>query len=210
LRLLEFSSYSDLVIANTLGRHKENRIMTWHHLNGIYHGQIDYILVPVRFKSSVYTGRTRTFPRPDIESPHDLVMMTFKLKLRRMTKPQYTRLKFDLEKLHDPLIAEEFKATIGGKFGPLLIYDENSDLESNIKTFEEATIQTATEILGKKKTMKKPWITNEIFNLCDKRRELKEKKKHCSDAKKEYSKTTSKEGNDKGQRKLDYRAVCRN
>ena len=77
--------------------------------------------------------------------------------------------------------------TIGGKFGPLLIYDESSDIESTIETFEKATIETATEILGKKKHVKKPWITNEIFSLCDQRRVLKEKKKNCPIAKKEYS-----------------------
>ena len=71
LRLLEFANYNDLVIANTLGKHKKSRTMTRHHPNGVNHGQIDYILVPNRFKSSVYTGRTRTFPRPDVASPHD-------------------------------------------------------------------------------------------------------------------------------------------
>ena len=54
------------------------------HPNGSNEGQIDYIPVPHRFNSSVYTERTRTFPRPDIASPHDLVMMTFRLRLRRM------------------------------------------------------------------------------------------------------------------------------
>ena len=188
LRLLEFANYNDLVIANTLGNHKKQQIMTWHHPNGANHGQIDYILVQTRFKSSVYTGRTRTFPRPDIGSPHDLVMMTFKLKLRKMAKPQYTRLKFDLDKLQDPLIAEEFKAAIGGKFGPLLIYDESSELETNVETFEKATIETATDILGKRITKKKAWVSNDILKLCDKRRELKAKKKNCSVAKSEYSK----------------------
>ncbi|XP_068734478.1 uncharacterized protein [Montipora capricornis] len=188
LRLLEFANYNDLVIANTLGKHKKSRTMTWHHPNGVNHGQIDYILVPNRFKSSVYTGRTRKFPRPDVASPHDLVMTTFRLKLRRMAKPQYTRLKFDLEKLQDPLVADQFRASIGGKFGPLLLFGNDSDLESNIETFENATIETANEILGKKTSKKKAWVTSEVLSLCDKRRDLKEKKKSCPQAKKEYSK----------------------
>ena len=90
LRLLEFANFNDLVIANTLGKHKKKRRMTWHHPNGFNQGQIDYILVQNRFRSSVFTGRTRTFPKPDIGSPHDLVLMSFKLRLRRMAKPQYT------------------------------------------------------------------------------------------------------------------------
>ena len=104
--------------------------------------------------SSIHTGRTRTFPKPDIASPHDLVMMTFRLKLRKMTKSQFTRMKFDLEKLKDPLVAEQFRATIGGKFGPLLIFDDISDLEENVELFEQSTIETAAEILGKKTNKK--------------------------------------------------------
>ena len=53
--------------------------------------------------------------------------------------------------------------------------------------FEQSTIETAAEILGKKINKKKPWITTDIFNLCDKRRDLKSKKKSCLEAKKEYS-----------------------
>ena len=144
LRLIEFASYNDLVIANTLGKHKKTRTMTWHHPNGVNQGQIDYILVPIRFRSSVYTGRTRTFPRPDIGSPHDLVMTCFRVKLKRMPKLQYTRLKFDLDKLKDPLVSEQFEAAIGGRFGPLLLFDNDSDIDTNVDNFEKATIETAT------------------------------------------------------------------
>ena len=41
-------------------------------------------------------------------------------------------------------------------------------------TFNTAVTETASEILGKQK--KKPWITAEILNLCDKRRELRKKR----------------------------------
>ena len=33
---------------------------------------------------------------------HDLLMMTFRLRLKKTSKPKHTRLKFDLEKLKDP------------------------------------------------------------------------------------------------------------
>ena len=79
-----------------------------------------------------------------------------------MAKPQYTRLKFDLEKLQDPLVADQFRASIGGKFGPLLLFNNDSDLESNIETFEKATNETANEILGNKTTKKKAWVTSEV------------------------------------------------
>ena len=36
--------------------------------------------------------------------------------------------------------------------------------------------ETASEILGKHRQKKKPWITAEILDLCDKRREMRKKR----------------------------------
>ena len=53
--------------------------------------------------------------------------------------------------------------------------DEDTVMDSMISTFNTAVTETATEILGKhrqkKKSNKKPWVTAEILDLCDKRRE---------------------------------------
>ena len=54
--------------------------------------------------------------------------------------------------------------------------NEDTDLDSMITTFNTAVIETASEILGKHRQKKKPWITAEILDLCDKRRELKKKR----------------------------------
>ena len=44
LRLLEFASFNDLVLANTFGHRKASRRWTWHSPDGQHHNQIDYIL----------------------------------------------------------------------------------------------------------------------------------------------------------------------
>ena len=43
-------------------------------------------------------------------------------------------------------------------------------------TFNTAVTETANEILGKHRQKKKTWITTEILDLCDKRRELRKKR----------------------------------
>ena len=48
-------------------------------------------------------------------------MMTFRLRLKRISKQKHTRLKLDLEKLKDPNVLETLQATMGGKFAPLTI-----------------------------------------------------------------------------------------
>ena len=81
-----------------------------------------------------------------------------------------------MDKLKDPHVAEVFQATIGGKFAALSILDNNMDLDTLTDTFNAAGTDTANEILGKHRPVKKPWVTAEILDLCDKRRELKKKK----------------------------------
>ena len=66
---------------------------------------------------------------------------------------------------------------IDGKFAPLTIMsNEHTDLDSMITTFNTAVTETANEILGKHCQKKKTWITAEILDLCDKRRELRKKR----------------------------------
>ncbi|XP_022239106.1 dynein heavy chain 8, axonemal-like [Limulus polyphemus] len=127
--------------------------------------------------SRVNIARTRGFPGANIRSDHDLLMMTFPFHLKKISKPKYTRIMFDLEKLKDPDVAQVFQAMIGGKFAPLTILDdENRDLDVMITNFNITVTDTANKILGKHCRTKKPWVTPDISNLCEKRRELKKRK----------------------------------
>ena len=66
---------------------------------------------------------------------------------------------------------------IGGKFAPLTIMsNDDTDIDSMITIFNAAVTETASEILGKHRQKKKPWITAEILDLCDRRRELRKKR----------------------------------
>ena len=67
---------------------------------------------------------------------------------------------------------------IGGRFAPLTIMsNEDTDIDSMITTFNTAVTETATEILGKHRQKKKPWISAEILDLCDLFSERTEKEK---------------------------------
>ena len=98
-------------IANTLFPHKASRRTTWQAPNGQYSNQIYFILTSKRFKSVIFTNKTRTFPGADVGSDHDLVMMTMKTKLSKRKKQKNPRIKFNLEKLNKS-IAYEFQEKI--------------------------------------------------------------------------------------------------
>ena len=83
LRLMEFANFNNLVLVNTIGHHKASRGWTWHCPNGQHHNQINYILMRKRFRSGVNIARTRSFPGADIGSDHNLLMITFCLRLTK-------------------------------------------------------------------------------------------------------------------------------
>ena len=137
LRLLEFASFNDLVLANTFGHYNASRRWTWYSPNGQHHNQIDYSLVRKRFLSGVNIARTRGFPGADIGSGHNLLMMTFCLRLKKKKK------KNQQAKTHKTQVwprkaersqrVETFQAMIGGKFAPLTIMsneDTGNDWDS--------------------------------------------------------------------------------
>ena len=160
------------MLANTFGHHKASRRWTWLSANGQHHSQIDYILLRKRFRSGVDIARTQSSPGADIGRNHDLLVMIFHLRLKRISKPKHTKLKFVLEKLKDPNVLETLQAMVGGKFAPLIIMDnEDTDLDSMITTFNTAVTETAN-IVRRKKTC----ATAEILDLCDKSRELRKKR----------------------------------
>ena len=184
LRLLEFACSHRLTLANTLFPHKLSRRTTWHAPNGLVHNQIDFILTPCQFKSSINKAQTRTYPGADIGSDHDLVLLVMKLKLRRKRPNASPRIRFDLEKLQDPTIASAFQAQLGGKFAALNLLD--SDINELAGGFRDAVLETAEVVLGRDRKKKCPWVSNAILDLCDKRKALKGAKHTGPEAAEEY------------------------
>ena len=145
-------------------------------IDGQHHNQIDYILVRKRFRSGVNIARTRSFPGADNGSDHDLLMMTFRLRLKKTSKPKHTRLKFELEKLKDPSVLETFQTMTRGKFAPLtIINDKDTDLDSMITTFNTAVTETASEILGKHRLEKKKGHSRNSWSVRPKKKRIEKK-----------------------------------
>ena len=175
LKLLEFAKRHRLTAANTLFNHKASRKSTWHSPDGRTHNQIDWIFISRRFMTGVNRAKTRTFNKPDIGSDHDLVTMTLKVKLSTIKKNKLSRTRFDIEKLKDPEVAESYQEELAGKFAPLLLLDQ--DPQDLCDVFTDTLEKTAEEKLGKASPIKKPWITPEVLEACDVRRD-KRRRRH--------------------------------
>ena len=87
-------------------------------------------------------------------------MMTFKLHLKKVSKQGHTRIKFDLEKMKGPAIAE----MIGEKFAPVtLLHADDSNMDDLVNKFNTAVTETANETLGKYRHQKQPLVTPSIY-----------------------------------------------
>ena len=83
-RLVEFCQENALVIANTLFQQQRRGRNTWTSPDGQYRNQIDYILCCQRWRSSIQSSKTR--PRTDCGSDHELLITKFRLKLKKVWK----------------------------------------------------------------------------------------------------------------------------
>ena len=113
-------------------------------------------------------------------SDRDLVMMTMKLKLKKNMRSHGSKLrgelKFSLEKLRDTEVADLFEATIECKYAALNLLEENKDnLTEGTRRVLVATASEA-EALGKAMMKKAPWMTNDIRDLCHRRRSLEKRR----------------------------------
>ena len=142
-QILEFAKTNNLIIANIFGTHKKSRIQTWHSPGGLYHNQIDYILISKHFSTSVYINKTR-FPGADIGSDHDMVMMTFRIHFK-------SPIKFNLVKIKDPVTEKLFKQKIDEK-----LLEQNvtniQDTEEIVQKLNVTMVDAANEIIIKKNT----------------------------------------------------------
>ena len=99
-----------------------------------------------------------------------------------------TRIKFDIEKLKDPQIADAFQAMIGGKIAPFtLLNADDTEVDTLVNVFNKALTESASEILGKRRPVRRPWVTTSILDLCDERRALKKGRHETAEGARKYT-----------------------
>ena len=83
-RLIEFCQENALVIANTFFQQLKRRLYTWASPDGRHRKSIDYIFCSQRWRSSIQSPKTR--PGADCGSDHELLIVKFRLKLKKVEK----------------------------------------------------------------------------------------------------------------------------
>lgn len=70
---------------------------TEHVITISHHNQIDYILVQNHFQSGINRAKTMTFSGADVGSDHELMIMNFQVRLKKIIKPKNIIFKFNFE-----------------------------------------------------------------------------------------------------------------
>ena len=61
-----------------------------------------------------------------------------------------------------------------GKFVAPCVFD--SDIDTLANSLKEGLLSTAKGVLRRQKKRIQPWVTNEVLDLCDQKRQLKQQK----------------------------------
>ena len=118
-------------------------------------------------------------------------MTTLKLKVKKIRRQPPARTKYNVKRLNDVNVQESFKVKIGGKFSPLMDLADPS-IKNLTDQFTEGMNEVPLEVLGKEKKMKQPWITAEIMEKCDERRQLKATKYKDDESNRKYRNVNTK------------------
>ena len=172
-RLLDFCATNKLLITNSWFQHKLKHQYTWYR-NGDRSNPghiIDYVLVSARFRSSVLD--TRVYREVQHHSDHELVVSTFRLKIkakrRRCLHPPPRQSK------HLPSDSvSAFRTSLTDAYDNYHVTSSSRSPHSAEKkwsSFKTALQEASNNLPQLPKKKEADWITDEVRNLSNKKKE---------------------------------------
>ena len=167
-RFADLCALNQLVIGGSIFPHKRIHKATWISPNHGTENHIYHICISRKFRRSWQD--VRVMRGADVSSDHHLLMTTVRLRLKRFTNANSTRTKYNVGLLRDKDTQAAFQISLSNRFQPLqeLIEDNETDIETQWEHRKKLWQDTCEEeeVLGKKKTQHKEWISaNTIYKL---------------------------------------------
>ena len=176
-RLIEFCQNNNFVITNTLFKMPKRRLYTWKspadQEGRIVRNQIDYILIRQRYKNAIISAKT--YPSADIGSDHNPVVTKIRLKMK-IIKRRTTNVRIDTSKLRDPAIKQRLIEEINNRLTNVKEQiRQNTETETKWLLIKTEIDKSQKEILTPTRYKNKQWMTEEILDLMEERRQHKNK-----------------------------------
>lgn len=164
LRLCNLATSSDLIISSTKFKHKNYHKVTWIAPDQSTYTQIDHVLIARRMRSSILD--VRTYRGAMCDSDHFMVTTTIRQKVKRNTKNKNTRCKWDIKKLNEESIRNNYEKSIQGK----LVTPTEEDIEAEWNKIKTCINEAAKESIGEETRQKKrEWYNEDCRKVIQKR-----------------------------------------
>jgi hypothetical protein len=132
VRALYFATSKNLIVKSTTFPHGDIHKHTWTSPDGVTQNQIDHVLIDKRRHSNILD--VRSFRGADCDIDHYLVVA----KLReRISVSKRARQNFDLKKLNDVEVKEQYQVEISNRFAALESLDESFDINNAWESIRE-------------------------------------------------------------------------
>jgi len=128
VRIVNFATSQNPVVKSTMFPHRNIHKYTWTSSDGKTHKQIDHVLIDRRWHSSVLD--MRSFRGADCDTDHYLVTAKVRERLAvgKQTAQMFDRQRFNLRKLNEPEVREQYQIEITKRLAAL----ENSDDDEDV------------------------------------------------------------------------------
>ncbi|KAK2713123.1 hypothetical protein QYM36_011726, partial [Artemia franciscana] len=161
-------------------RHKPSHVITWRSRDGRTSSQLDYLLVSSRWRSSIQNCRAYRGPDTGSKggSDHTLVKMSVKIRLVARKRKEPPK-RFDVARLKDPTVVEQFRVQLSNRFTALEPEHSNespedgnssgSSVNEDWQKFRNTLQEVALETLGRVKRKRRRWMSEETIRLATKK-----------------------------------------
>jgi len=128
VRLVNFATSQNLVVKNTMFRHRNIHKYTWTSPDAKTRNQIDHVLIDRRWQYSVLD--VRSFRGADCDTDHYLVIGKFRARLAvgKQAAQRFYRQRFNLRKLNEPEVREQYQIEITNRFAALEILNDDDEV----------------------------------------------------------------------------------
>ena len=171
-RFAEACADNNLVIGGSVFQHKNIHKITWVSADHITENQIDHICISQKFRHSLLDVRARR--AADAGSDHHLLTAKIQLKLKAM-KHREGRVKFNIQQFQDIGTTELYKIALHNRYQALEIEIETPrEVDEIWKGLKNMWKDTCEEVVGRRKTDNKPWLSTDTTRKVSERRGKKE------------------------------------
>jgi len=172
--VLGFATSKNLVVKSTMFPHRNIHKYTWTSPDGKTHNQIDHVLIDRRWHSSVLD--VRSFRGADCDTDHHLVIAKVRgrLAVGKQAAERFDRQRFNLRKLNEPEVREQYQIEITNGFAALENLNDDEDVNRTWENTKENNQTSAKESLGLHEFQQnKLWFDDECLGFLDQRKRAK-------------------------------------